>query len=84
MSEADSSAAVKAAYQYLLKVSPDASRFSNFRVEEISLDSIGDGSFLITLSYEIAGDFGFDKKKEYKDFKVQSDGNVAWMKIRIV
>lgn len=82
MSEVDATAAVKAAYQYLLKVSPDASRFGNFKLEEISPDEPGD--FLITLSYEIAGDFGFDKKKEYKDFKVQKDGSVAWMKIRTI
>lgn len=76
----DSKAAVKAAYDYLMQVSPTSSRFSNFRLEEINTDAQRD--YLITLSYEEAGDFGFDKRKEYKDFKVGKDGTVAWMKIR--
>lgn len=82
MTNIDSSAAIKAAYEYLLKVAPDAQRFSNFRVEELQTDKNKD--YLVTLSYEIAGDFGFDKKKEYKDFKVTKEGVIEWMKIRKV
>lgn len=78
----DSTAAVKKAYEYLMTASPNSHRFSNFRLEEISVDEGKD--FLITLSYEIAGDFGFDKQKEYKDFKVTKEGVVEWMKIRKV
>lgn len=74
--------AVKTAYEYLLKVSPNASKFTNFRVEEISNDKQGD--YLLTLSYEVVGEFGFDKTKEYKDFKVTKEGTVESMKIRKV
>jgi len=80
MTAIDSKAAVKAAYDYLMQVSPTPSRFSNFRLEEINID--GQKDYLVTLSYEEAGDFGFDKRKEYKDFKVGKDGTVVWMKIR--
>lgn len=82
MSDIDSTAAVKTAYEYLVKVSPNSERFSSFRLEEISTDESKD--FLITISYEVAGDFGFDKKKEYKDFKVTKTGIVEWMKIRTI
>ena len=67
MTAIDSGAAVKSAYEYLVKISPNASRFGNLRLEEIQTDEAGD--YLLTLSYEVAGDFGFDKQKELKDFK---------------
>lgn len=83
MPTVDSSGAVKAAFEYLKSVAPNASRFTNFRLEEIQSDASGD--FILTLSYEITGDFGFDKQKEYKEFKVkQVDGMVEWMKIKKV
>jgi len=78
----DSAAAVKVAYDYLIKVSPNASRFSNFRLEEIRSDE--QKNYILTLSYEITGDLGFDKQKEFKEFKVTSEGVVEWMKIRKV
>ena len=34
----DTKDAVKTAYEYLLKVSPEAGQFSNFRLEEVALD----------------------------------------------
>lgn len=77
----DAKTAVKTAYEYLLQVSPDASQLSNFRVEEVSLDETKE-NYLITLSYEIPGEFGFDKKKEYKEFKVLANGVVEYMRIR--
>jgi len=81
MTAIDSGAAVKSAYEYLVKISPNASRFGNLRLEEIQTDEAGD--YLLTLSYEVAGDFGFDKQKELKDFKVAKEGGtVVWMKIR--
>jgi len=75
----DSAGAVKAAYEYLMKASPAANKLSNFRLEEISVDENKD--FLITLSYDVVGEFGFDKQREYKKFKVIKDGSVEWMKI---
>lgn len=73
--------AVEAAYKYLLSVSPvPGSYFSNFRLEEITNDK--DGNFLITLSYDMQGEFVFDKKREFKEFKVDKNGEtVISMKI---
>lgn len=76
----DASGAVKAAYEYLLKVSPTPDRFSNFRVEELRQDENKD--FMVTLSYDFTGDVPFDRKREYKDFKVLKDGTVDSMQIR--
>jgi hypothetical protein len=76
------SEAVKAAFDYLKTVSPDSSKFSNFRVEEIAKDK--DGGFTLTLGYDIAGEFGFDTKRELKQFRVAQNGDVEWMKIRKV
>jgi len=78
----DSAAAVKKAFDYLMKVSPNSASFSNFRLEEISADDKKD--FLLTISYELVGEFGFDKQKVYKDFKVKKEGEIEWMKIRKV
>lgn len=75
-------AAVKAAFNYLKSVSPDVDKFSNFRVEEILRDKAL--SYIITLGYDVAGEFGFDRKRAYKEFKVAPDGNVEWMKIKKV
>lgn len=75
----DATSAVKTAYEYLIQVSPTANKFSNFRLEEIQQDKVG--NHLIILSYDVAGEFGFDKQREYKNFKVTKDGNVEWMKI---
>jgi len=74
------SVAVKAAFDYLKTVSPDSSKFTNFRVEEIARDE--DGGFTLTLGYDVAGEFGFDTKRELKQFRVAQNGDVEWMKIR--
>ncbi len=74
--------AVKAAFDYLKTVSPNPRKFTNFRVEEIARDE--DGGFTLTLGYDIAGEFGFDTKRELKQFRVKSDGVVEWMKIRTI
>jgi len=80
MTNTESSVAVKTAYEYLKSTSPSAGNMSNFHLEEISTDK--DNYFLITLSYDEAGEFGFDKRREYKEFKVAKGGNVVWMKIK--
>lgn len=76
--------AVQTAYQYLISVSPvPKDYFSNFRLEEITENK--DGKFIITLSYDVQGDFAFDKKREYKEFEVAKNGEtVLSMKIRKV
>ena len=76
------SIAVNAAFTYLKQVSPNSSKFTNFRVEEIKKD--GDHGYTLTLSYEVVGEFAFDREKEYKEFKVNSDGVVESMQIRKV
>lgn len=72
--------AVKIAYEYLMAVSQDSVRYSNFRVEEVKLNS--ENNFLITLSYEYTGEFPFDKKREYKDFTINQDKKVISMTMR--
>jgi len=76
----DPKGAVKSAYEYLIGASPDPGRFSKFRLEEIRIDQKKD--YLITLSYEVTGEFEFDRQREFKDFNVGKDGTVLWMKIR--
>lgn len=76
----DSARAVRLAFEYLREVSTSPERYQNFRVEEVRTDEQDD--YLITLSYDFVGEFVFDKKREYKDFKVEKTGRVAWMKIR--
>ncbi|MBI4121870.1 MAG: hypothetical protein HY461_00910 [Parcubacteria group bacterium] len=70
---------VKAAYEYLLKVSADAAKYSNFRVEEFETKN---KNFVVTLSYEFVGEFPFERKREYKDFVIDEQGQVLSMKIR--
>jgi hypothetical protein len=82
MKPIEPAAAVKAAFEYLTKISPNATKFTSFRVEEMETNK--EGGYTLTLSYEITGEFGFDKTKEYKQFKVTNEGTVEWMKIRKV
>jgi hypothetical protein len=79
MSTIDSAAAVKVAFEYLNKVSPNANRFGNYRLEEIKTDENKD--YVLVISYDEAGEFGFDRQKQYKQFKIVEDGRVEWMKI---
>lgn len=85
MSTEDSTKIVKAAYTYLVNVliasGTTIDKISNFRVEELSQVEETQ-NYKVTLSYEIGSDFQFDKKREYKDFEVTSDGKVLSMKIR--
>lgn len=73
--------AVQTSFNYLKEVSPNFGDFSNFRLEEITTGKSGD--FSITLSYDTKGEFTFDRRREYKDFKVDKTGKtVLSMKIR--
>lgn len=65
---------VLAAYHYLAEVTPPTQRISEVRVEEVKPmdDAIGK-IWLVMLSYDNTGDFPFDKKREYKEFKVADD-----------
>lgn len=79
----DQTKAVNAAYQYLQSVTTPATRISNVRVEEVVKEE-GSEDWKVTLSYDAVGEFAFDRKKEYKDFKINESGLVVWMKIRNV
>lgn len=73
--------AVKKSHEYLMRVSPNSERYTNFRVEELKNNTKED--YLVTLSYEVSGEFGFDKTREYKDFIVnKEDGKITSMMIR--
>lgn len=85
MSAEASAKVVKACYEYLVNIllasGTTVDRLSNFRVEELSNDPTTK-NYKITLSYDVSGDFAFDKKREYKDFETLEDGTVLSMRIR--
>jgi len=72
---------VKIAYDYMISVVGKAT-ITNTRVEE--LEQIEENKFWrVVLSYETVGQFPFESKKEYKEFKINAeDGNVTYMKIK--
>ena len=86
MSSEDTTKTIKAAYDYLLKAlsasKVGSEKLANFRVEESGLNE--KGNFKITLSYEVTGEFPFDRQREFKDFEVDSKDVVLSMKIRKV
>jgi hypothetical protein len=76
--------AIQAAYEYLIiglsTSGTPKEKISNFRVEEAETNE--KDNYKITLSYDITGDFVFEKEREYKDFEVTPAGKVLSMKIR--
>jgi hypothetical protein len=72
---------VKLAYEYMISV-VGPSKIANTRVEE--LEMIEENKFYrVVLSYENVGQFPFENKKEYKEFKMNAeDGAVVYMKIK--
>jgi len=75
---------VNAAYTYMLQVMQlQAGKISNPRVEElVPTEAEGIKMWNVVLSYDIIGDFAFDKTREYKQFSVNDDANVLDMKIK--
>lgn len=75
--------AVMRAYKYLDSVTPNQ-KIENVRIEE--LEPMEEGEFWsVVLSYDVRGDFTFDRKREYKEFKIDATtGDVIYMKIRKV
>jgi len=63
----------------LIASNVSADKVSNFRVEEAGKGK--DGNYRITLSYDVIGDFGFDRQRELKDFEVTPKYVVLSMKI---
>lgn len=72
---------VDAAFHYLQSVIPQPEKISNVRVEQ--LEPIEKNDFWkVVLSYDVIGDFAFEKKREDKEFKIDAyNGNVISMKI---
>lgn len=73
---------VMAAYHYLADVTPPTQKISEVRVEEIQpLDDGGTASWKVILSFDNVGEFPFDRKREYKEFKVNdADAKVLYMR----
>lgn len=86
MSTEDTQKAIRAAYEYLMNallaggVRPEST--SNFRVEEVEMNE--KGNFKVVLSYDVVGQFAFERERELKDFEVNKEGVVLSMKIRKV
>jgi hypothetical protein len=80
----DAQTAVKNSFEYLKQVTPAAefSHISLVRVEEVIKHPAGD--WAVTLSYDVSGEFAFERKREYKNFEVNSSGDVLSMKIRTI
>lgn len=66
---------------YLAEVTPPTQKVSEMRLEE--LEPVDEGKYWkVVLSYDITGDYPFDKKREYKEFKSDATtGEVQSMKI---
>ena len=71
---------VRAAYAYLQSVA-QAQKIAEVRIEE--LEPMDKNNFWkVVLSYDAIGEFAFDKKREYKEFKIDAyTGEVIYMKI---
>ncbi len=72
---------VKLAYDYMVSV-VGSSVIKNGRVEELEMIE-ANKFYRVVLSYETVGQFPFESKKEYKEFKMNAeDGTVEYMKIK--
>jgi len=75
---------VKAAFDYMAMVmAAQIGKISNPRVEELT-SSGAPKIWNVVLSYDISGDFVFDKTREYKQFRVDENGTVLDMKIKTI
>lgn len=75
---------VNAAFKYMTEImQAQAGKISNPRVEELEQSDLeGKKIWNVVLSYDILGDFAFEKSREYKQFRVDIEGNVLDMKIK--
>lgn len=77
--------AVMAAFKHLSEVMVAANQQINeVRIEEVV--PLEDGQFFsVVLSYDVVGQFSFQKTREYKEFKIDTNTSaVIYMKIRNV
>ena len=75
---------VNAAYKYMSEImQAQAGKISNPRVEELEPRQEEDKTtWNVVLSYDVSGDFPFNKTREYKQFRVDAEGAVLDMKIK--
>jgi hypothetical protein len=72
---------VMAAFHYLAEVTPPSQKVADVRVEEIQpLEEDESDFWKVVLSYDNIGEFPFDRKREYKEFKVDDSARVIYMK----
>ena len=75
-----------AAFKYLTDVLPPTQKISDLRVEELTPkeDEGGKKIWSVILSYDVTGEFAFERKREYKEFKIDDTGKVISMTIKKV
>jgi hypothetical protein len=61
---------VLAAFHYLADVTPPTQKIADVRVEAIQPPVSPRTDWKIVLSFDNIGEFPFDKKREYKEFRV--------------
>lgn len=73
---------VMAAYKYLEQVIPSTQRIAAVRIEEVvPLEGPDSGFWRVVLSYDSIGDLPFERKRDFKEFRIQdSDLTVVSMK----
>lgn len=72
---------VLAAFHYLVDAIPPTQKVSDVRVEAIQPSEESTKTiWRVVLSYDNVGEFPFDRKREYKEFRIDdSDGRVLEM-----
>jgi uncharacterized protein with ATP-grasp and redox domains len=65
---------VNATFNYLIEVTPATQKISDVRIEEIQpFKEDAKDFWKVVLSFDNVGELPFDRKREYKEFKVQDD-----------
>ena len=65
---------VNATFSYLVEVTPPTQKISDVRIEEIQpFKEDAQDFWKVVLSFDNIGELPFDRKREYKEFKVQDD-----------
>ena len=65
---------VNATFTYLVGVVPATQKISDVRIEEIQPHKEGTKDFWkVVLSFDNVGELPFDRKREYKEFKIEDE-----------
>ena len=71
---------VMAAYTHLAEITTPTQKISDVRIEELQpLKEGAEDFWSVVLSFDNTGEYPFDKKREYKQFKVTTEGVVISM-----